>query len=210
MNWLAHIVLSRRDVEFQLGNVLADPLKGRAWPGASPAVIEGMLMHKAIDRFTDAHPQIAIAKSRLGGSGLLRGVALDVIYDHFLSIRWDRYVRVSADAFLNTFHQDAMVIAGTMPERSRVFVERVVQSEMLSSYADVQGVATALKRVDGRLSARLKARETASEYMEAFLAEYDHLLADFDQFFPDLVAFFDWHPLGGLEEGYLRDEGTLT
>ncbi|MFK8053858.1 MAG: ACP phosphodiesterase [Woeseiaceae bacterium] len=204
MNWLAHIVLSRRDVAFQLGNVLADPLKGRAWPEASPALLDGMLMHKAIDRFTDAHPQIAVSKSRLDQRGRLRGVALDVIYDHFLAIRWDQYVDVTLADFLDNFHEQALRIAGGMPEKPRRFVERLAHSEMLLSYVGVDGVALAFERVDSRLSARLKAKETVSQYTPSFLAEYDSLLDDFDQFFPDLVAFFDWHPLGGLDTSVLR------
>ncbi len=208
MNWLAHIVLSRRDAAFQLGNVLADPLRGRAWPGAPSALIDGMSMHQAIDKFTDAHPQIAVSKSRLGTRGLLRGVALDVIYDHFLVIRWDKYVCQPADAFLEKFHKEASVIASSMPERARAFTERLIRSELLSSYADKKGVALALQRVDSRLSVRLKARESTSQYYDAFVAEYDNLLSDFDQFFPDLVAFYEWHPLGGLEAGFFRKTAT--
>ncbi|MEM7278044.1 MAG: ACP phosphodiesterase [Pseudomonadota bacterium] len=205
MNWLAHIVLSRRDAAYQLGNVLADPLRGRAWPGAPSAVIDGMSMHQAIDKFTDAHPQIAVSKSRLGERGLLRGVAVDVIYDHFLFLRWDRHVRLPVDVFLEKFHQDASLIATSMPDRAKTFTERLIRSELLSSYANKEGVAQALLRVDSRLSVRLKARETTSQYFDAFVAEYDSLQADFDQFFPDLVAFFDWHPLGGLVNSNLRD-----
>lgn len=142
----------------------------------------------------------------MGVHGLLRGVAVDVIYDHFLAIRWDRYVRVSLDVFLETFHVNAIQVAVTLPERARLFVERLVRSEMLSSYIEAQGVALALQRVDGRLSQRLSARETTSEYFDVFLAEYNELLADFDQFFPELVTFFDAHTLGGCDDSYLRQE----
>ena len=37
MNWLAHVFLSENNIEHQLGNLLADPLKGRAWEEATPA-----------------------------------------------------------------------------------------------------------------------------------------------------------------------------
>lgn len=210
MNWLAHIVLSRRDIAFQLGNVLADPLRGRAWPNAPLAVLDGMKMHKAIDKFTDAHPQIAVSKSRLANRGRLRGVALDVIFDHFLVVRWDSYLDCAAAAFLDEFHQGAAALVNTMPEQPKAFTERLIRSELLSGYADKKGVAMALKRVDSRLSARLKAKETTSQYFNAFVKEYDNLLADFDQFFPDLVAFFDWHPLGGLSDGFLRRKLALN
>lgn len=30
MNWLAHVLLSENHIEYQLGNLLTDPLKGKA------------------------------------------------------------------------------------------------------------------------------------------------------------------------------------
>ena len=56
MNYLAHIFLSENDIYFQLGNYLADRLKGRAWEDAHPNIIKGMQTHKIIDKFTDEHP----------------------------------------------------------------------------------------------------------------------------------------------------------
>jgi len=35
MNWLAHVFLSENHIEHQLGNLLTDPLKDKAWEGAS-------------------------------------------------------------------------------------------------------------------------------------------------------------------------------
>ncbi len=39
MNWLAHIFLSENHIEHQLGNLLTDPLKGKAWEGASDRIL---------------------------------------------------------------------------------------------------------------------------------------------------------------------------
>ncbi len=104
MNWLAHSLLSKRHIDYQLGNILADPLRGAAWPHASEAMKEGMQMHKSIDKFTDQHPLIAVSKARLGADGHLKGVVLDLLYDHFLSQSWASFSAVSLTAFLQTFN----------------------------------------------------------------------------------------------------------
>ena len=42
MNWLAHVFLSEQKIDFQIGNFLADPLKGRLWDDASSDMKNGM------------------------------------------------------------------------------------------------------------------------------------------------------------------------
>ena len=42
MNWLAHLFLSEQNVDFQMGNILADPLKGKLWSDASIDLSKGM------------------------------------------------------------------------------------------------------------------------------------------------------------------------
>ena len=56
MNWLAHIFLSEHNIDFQIGNYLADPLKAKAWMGANENIKDGMKIHKLIDSYTDKHP----------------------------------------------------------------------------------------------------------------------------------------------------------
>lgn len=66
MNWLAHIFISIDSIDYQLGNLLADPLKGKPWPGASEATRSGFAMHRIIDRYTDTNTDVIKSKSRLG------------------------------------------------------------------------------------------------------------------------------------------------
>ncbi len=40
MNYLAHTLLSKSNIEFQLGNLLADPLKGKRWPSAVMSIMQ--------------------------------------------------------------------------------------------------------------------------------------------------------------------------
>lgn len=188
MNWLAHILLSKPDTHFQLGNLLADTLKGKAWQGAHPHFAEGLAAHKAIDRFTDCHPIVIQSKNRLAPNGLLRGVVIDILYDHFLAKHWNDYVDISLETYLHEFRTAALPVAAHFPDQPRRFVERLIGSDTLLYYREFDGFAEALARTDRRLSPRLKARETATQHLHAVRREYQLLGDDFQAFFADLLA----------------------
>jgi acyl carrier protein phosphodiesterase len=204
MNWLAHTLLSKQHIDYQLGNVLADPLKGKPWPGASGQLKDGMQMHKAIDRFTDGHELLSISKARLGEDGLLKGVVLDLLYDHFLSAAWSDYAVLPLSEYLQQFNQQATAIKDSYPQRPQTIVGRMAATNLLGQYRDMSGFAAALKRIDGRLSDRLRARETASGYLPMVEQQYQPLQADFRAFFPQLVEFFKQHHLGSRDNNFLR------
>ncbi|MEM7583341.1 MAG: ACP phosphodiesterase [Acidobacteriota bacterium] len=196
MNWLAHILLSKTDIDYQLGNVLADPLKGRTWEGASASLVEGVSMHLAIDSFTDSHPTVSTSKSRLGDEGHLRGVVIDLLYDHFLTNSWETYCASPLVEFIDDFHTRALQTANDYPDKAKNFVGHLVASGKLTSYGSFRGFEAATRRINLRLSPRVRARETTNIYLSEVENEYEGLRRDFDSFFPELVAFFKQHELG--------------
>lgn len=204
MNWLAHTLLSLNNIDYQLGNVLADPLKGRVWSEASEQVRQGMKMHQWIDKFTDHHVLIANSKSRLGPDGHLKGVVLDLLYDHFLSVNWDLFCPQPLNEYISQFNQNAQIAIQTFPARPKQIIHRLVETNLLGKYRTFEDLVTAMSRIDLRLSNRAKSRETASQYIEVVLAEYEGLQTDFLAFFPELVNYFKNHTLGSLNSHYLR------
>ena len=204
MNWLAHTLLSKTHIEYQLGNVLADPLRGRVWKGASLPLLQGMKMHRAIDKFTDHHPVLATSKTRLGDHGHLKGVVLDLLFDHFLANRWSLYSCMGYDDYLQQFHQTSVLTADDFPEKPRRIVKRMAQTALLGQYLNFSGFVAALQRIDQRLSQRALNKESASQYLPVVEQQYDLLQRDFDEFFPQLVWYFKQHRLGSLTDHYLR------
>ncbi|PIE72745.1 MAG: hypothetical protein CSA19_02175, partial [Deltaproteobacteria bacterium] len=120
MNYLAHTLLSTHHIDYQMGNLLADPLKGRAWQGCSQQHLDGMAMHKAIDIFTDNSLYVKAAKAHLG-SGYLKGVVLDIVFDHYLSKHWERFVRVEFEDFVQSFYQRAKRQQSRLPPAGQAF-----------------------------------------------------------------------------------------
>jgi acyl carrier protein phosphodiesterase len=203
LNWLAHILLSRDDIEYQLGNILADPLKGKAWADASPSLINGMLMHKSIDKFTDSHELFSLSKSRLGSKGYLKGVVIDLLYDHFLANDWSQFAVNSLDDFIDTFNDQAITVSKHYPHQPRQFIQRLVHSDRLRAYADFDGFVSAFNRVQERLSPRLREKEADRNYIQLVEDEYESLKSDFFLFFPQLVSYFKSHDLGSDDGHFL-------
>ncbi len=190
MNWLAHILLSRKEIDYQLGNLLADLLKGKSWQGASCAFNQGLSMHREIDRFTDLHSQFIQSKSRLGREGRLKGVVIDIAYDHLLAKNWHLYAKIPFDDFITRFHQRSQAASSTYPVEARNFVSKLTASEHLRRYQSFSGLEQAFRQVDQRLSARVLRRETTCEYLPRLRELIGPVEVDFKHFMPDVIEHF--------------------
>ena len=187
MNWLAHVFLSENHIEHQLGNLLTDPLKGKAWDGASERIHRGIMMHKRIDTFTDTHTLVSQSKACLTPRGHLKGVVLDILYDHFLSLHWDRFCTIPREIFLEDFRSKALVAIGNYPDKAQDVITRVVGNRQLSSYEHMDGVVAAFGRIDRRLSDRALSKDNTTRYIPLIAKERELLEENFLLFFPELM-----------------------
>ena len=187
MNWLAHVFLSENHIEYQLGNLLTDPLKGKGWEGASDYIYQGIETHKLIDSFTDSHPMVSKSKARLTERGHLKGVVIDILHDHFLSLHWNKFSNIPLDDFLYTFRTQAPLAITNYPPRAKEVIGKVVKNQQLGSYIKMKGVHDAFGRIDKRLSERALKKDTATRYIPLIKREERYLEEDFLTFFPDLM-----------------------
>ncbi|MET0049632.1 MAG: ACP phosphodiesterase [Candidatus Thiodiazotropha sp.] len=193
MNWLAHIFLSEAPMAYQHGNLLADVLKGRSWPGASDDFIAGLVMHRQIDAFTDSHPRVQCSKARLGRDGRLKGVVVDVAYDHLLVKHWSRFARPEFDDFVENFHRGSRRLPDDYPSIARDFLTRLSQTGHLYDYQSFKGIEQALWRIEQRLSARARAREKMRDYLPLLHQALPGIEVDFLAFMPELIRHFKHH-----------------
>ncbi len=186
MNWLAHIFLSEQNIDFQIGNFLADPLKGKAWENASEELKKGIKTHLLIDSFTDSSPLVIQSKKRLREKGLLKSIVIDITYDYFLTKNWDSYCNIPFEIYTQEFYKQAEKRADNFPLNASKPVNRIVKYQVLHKYQSVQHLKTAFERIDRRLSPKLLSRDTASSYFESVQTNIDELEKDFLYFFPKL------------------------
>lgn len=190
MNYLAHIVLSKSHIDYQLGNLLADPLKGRAWPTSSSLHKEGLVMHRSIDSFTDSNQYVKNSKSQLAKTGHLKGVVIDIAFDYLLLKNWEQFTTVSREGFINNFYEESIASLDLLPANASTFINALVTNDILSSYSTLDGLEQAFERIDKRLSSRVLAKESTSDYFPVLESKILMIEKDFLLFFPQLVEHF--------------------
>ena len=188
MNWLAHIFLSEQKIDFQIGNFLADPLKGRLWENASIDMINGMQTHKIIDSYTDSHEIVSCSKRRLREKGLLKPVIIDLTYDYFLTKNWDDFCHTPIKEFSSVFYHEANQRTQVLPNHVNIPIYNMIERDLLNKYHNLEQLKTSFERMDRRLSPRLKQRETALSYFDSVVKNIDELEKDFLEFFPQLTT----------------------
>lgn len=209
MNYLAHTLLSKNNIDYQLGNLLADPLKGKRWDGASDELYAGMRMHASIDIFTDANPIISLSKSRLREKGYLKGVVIDMLYDYFLSKHWHLYVEQDLSSFVQSFNENALFKLDEMPNKASNFIERIASNNVLEKYTDIEGLSQAFRGIDKRLSSKLIAKESTESYIPDVMSQYDTIEQDFLEFFPMLITMFVEKSGARSNEHFFKKEALI-
>jgi len=186
MNWLAHVLLSKKDIDFQIGNFIADPYKARPWENASDNLKNGMHTHKIIDSYSDKHEAFKKSKKRLKEKGILKGIIIDFVYDYLLTKNWDKYCNIKLKDFNQEFYERAYIQKDNYPLRANQIVENMISRDLLN-YSSFAHLEKAFKRLDMRLSPKLAQRDSAISYYEIVCEKIDELEEDFLEFFPDLI-----------------------
>lgn len=190
MNWLAHVFLSEHDVDFRLGNLLADLVRGEERAGMSAGFLRGARCHKAIDSFTDAHALVRRSRLRLGAQyRRFSGVLVDVFYDYFLATRWSEYSSVPLAAFTADFYLAARNRRMQLPRDAQATLDRIIQHDLLGQYAHIEGVESSLRRLSTYLSARWKRDFALGASISVLREQESDLAEDFAAFFPQLRHF---------------------
>lgn len=187
MNWLAHVFLSEPGVEFRLGNLLADLVRGEERVGMSDDFLRGTQCHKAIDSFTDAHPVVRRSRSRIGSEHRrFSGVLVDVFYDYLLASAWDRYSPQPLAEFTAGFYADVQARPLQLPQSARTTLDRIVERDLLGQYRQIDGVERSLRRLSTYLSSRWQ-KPFVLDRSVSDLVRYEREFAgDFAEFFPQL------------------------
>jgi len=190
MNFLAHIYLSDDKPLLQIGNFIADSVKGQQVMQYPPAIQEGIRLHRAIDAYTDAHPAVAQSIARLRPSqGKFAAVVVDIFYDHFLAKDWTQYHEVSLEAFTDGFYTRIQAHYALLPPRVQHMLPYMIRENWLLHYRSIKGI----RRVLEGMAERTRFDSNMRQAHTTLEAAYDAFQADFDLFFPDLQRFAqDW------------------
>lgn len=185
MNHFAHIFLAQSGVESRVGNLLGDFARGVDTRALSPGVYNGLINHRAVDAFTDQHPLVRGAKSLFSAQRRrFAGVALDVLFDHYLIRHWSRFSNQDRYQFTQAAYGDLSRGQPLMPPGMQRTIIHMVDHDWFEAYASLDTIGYALDRVAGRI-------RFANRFLgiiEEIRAHDAELEAVFLEFFPQLAA----------------------
>ena len=187
MNWLAHLRLSPPQPLLRLGNLAGDFVAGVDLATLPADLQRGIALHRAIDRYVDAHPVVVAAKARLvPPHRRFAGVLLDVWFDHFLARDWAQHGDGRPlPLFLADVHQDLRTHHALLPAPLQRVAPRFCADGWLEGYASVDGIA----RVLGLMARRMSRPTPLADGAELLRADYTAVERDFKALWPELVAF---------------------
>ena len=190
MNFLAHLYLSGNDEQLMIGNFIADSVKGSAYQKFPEGIKKGILLHRAIDFYSDNHPVFLKSAERLRpGYRKYAGVIVDIFYDHFLAKNWNEYSGKPLEQYASEVHSLMLKNVILMPARSLMFLKYAIRTNRLVSYASMDGIGEVLYGMSRRTTFRSN-MEFAVEDLKKYNSEFE---SEFRVFFEDARKFvIEW------------------
>lgn len=184
MNHLAHALLAAPDADLVFGSLIADFLRGTVDPQLQRGVRIGIALHRAVDRYTDAHPQVVAARTLFEPPyRRYAGILLDVWFDHLLARDWHRYADGSLSAFSHEVQGLLATRAAELPPRMHGFARYLHTHDLPEAYRNV----AIIDQVLHGLSQRLSRENPLAHALPIVQAQAFALDQHFAAFFPDLL-----------------------
>lgn len=186
MNYLAHIYLSGNNNLVTIGNFIADGIKGKDYTKYHKDIQTGILLHRHIDTFTDAHAIVRKSTKRLHENyGHYAGVIVDIFYDHYLAKNWNKYSSVPLNEYVNCFYELLQDQYDILPLRIKKMMPYMISGNWLLSYASLDGIAKVLQGMNTRTKNR-SGMDKATKELDMFYLEFEN---EFTLFFEELITF---------------------
>jgi acyl carrier protein phosphodiesterase len=183
MNFLAHIYLSGDNDLIKIGNFMADGIRGKQFETYPLEIQKGIILHRFIDTYTDAHPVFRQSTKRLHEKyHHYAGVIVDVFYDHFLAKNWRTYSNENLVKFTENFYQSLRDNYEFLSERTKGIMPYIIEYNWLVSYQTVEGISRILTQMDSRTKNESKMRFSPNELIE----HYTEFEQEFTSFFEDI------------------------
>jgi acyl carrier protein phosphodiesterase len=190
MNFLAHLFLAPQTKESHIGSLLADFSRignNQLHYHFSPGITDAVILHRKIDVFTDAHPDVAAAVHLLFSKYRhYSRIAVDIYFDHFLSKNWSRFSSIPFGKFIDSVHQSFSIMPSGLPENFCLFTKRLRTFEILEAYGSIED----LKEVFSRTEMRIKSKPGIDRAWVEMVANYSEFNRLFNSFFPQIIDTF--------------------
>jgi acyl carrier protein phosphodiesterase len=186
LNYLAHAYLSFNQPAILVGNLISDFVKGKKQFDFPAPVHKGILLHRAIDAFTDVHPATHAAKTVFSEAyRLYSAVFTDVAYDHFLANDEQQFPGDSLYAFSQEVYSMLDEYIPVFPEKFRRMYPYMKQQNWLYNYRHHDGIEKSFEGLAYRAT-YITESQTA---FTLFNNHYTTLQECYNAFFPAVKEF---------------------
>lgn len=190
MNFLAHLHIAHVSSSSLMGNLLGDFVKGDPDKQYSEVVSRGIRLHRFVDSYTDSHSVMKEAKCYFPPQQRrFAGIALDVMWDHYLATSWKQYHDQPLSDFCRfaerevKLEQQQSTMLSELPNRYLQMTSRMWQGRWLESYQTLENIEFALQR----MSLRSPRMAPLAECFEPLTDHYPDLKRLFAKFYPELL-----------------------
>ncbi len=168
MNYLAHAYLSQGNEDLLIGNFIADHLRGNDFSTYPEGVVNGILLHRKIDSYTDAHPLFKDSK-RVFYKGFEKysGILVDMYFDHLLAKFFKKYHEAPLEVFSANVYAVYQNNTHLMPESSTRFLNYVITNGVYQNYSDLKGIETVLTHLSHRIGHQVALNDSIPLFLEA-------------------------------------------
>lgn len=190
MNYLAHLLLSGNNLDIRFGNFIADALKGKQYEVYPKKIKEGVILHRAIDHFTDNHPIFKRhCKILYPKHSHYARVIMDVIYDYFLAKNWNKFHSQPLNEYTIKFYDDLASRENLIPPKMLRLTELMKSQNWLIQYSSTEGVTNILSQ----MSKRTRFPSQFDQAIETILPNQTIIENEFFEFFDELSLFCENH-----------------
>ena len=190
MNFLAHFHLAWPDAGLVAGGLEGDYYKGPLRGDLPRALERGVRLHRAIDAYTDRHP--AVEQIRREFPATLRryaGILIDLSFDHYLSLHWDRFSAIPLADFNRQIYHTLDQQQHALSAGSQKMLARMVEHDILGLYHEWDTVPASAARIGERFRRHNPFLDVDRDLSPARAG----LERAFLDFYPDLQLFCaDW------------------
>ena len=165
---------------------MADGVRGNQYLAFNSEIQKGIVLHRAIDTFTDAHPLFRKCTKRLHSEyHHYSGVIVDIFYDHFLAKNWHNYSATPLPHYCENFYKSLTKFHDKLPLKVQEFVPYMISDNWLLSYASINGI----QKVLNGMNKRTKNKSKMNLAIEELQNYYDAFELEFTLFFKDLFFY---------------------
>ena len=188
MNYLGHAFLSFNKPELLAGNMIGDYVKGKQILETFPEGIrQGIMLHRKIDAFADAHPATLKAKNLFRPDyRLYSGAFVDSLYDHFLANDPHYFAKEKDLAdFAQEVYSSLQQQHEWLPEKFQRMLPYMISNNWLYNYRTLKGMENSFKG----LVHRAKYLDSSDKAYEILVTHYYELNQHYFDFIDDITSY---------------------